>query len=105
LGFSLSLQVPTAASESGGLQSPIEVRLSVREASGRGAPIVEGRLAVRDSGGNVLAQTPIPANIAGQASAMLNWVPVGALGRRLDISISVLDTDGAVHVLERSLSF
>jgi len=39
-----------------------------------------------------------------EASVELAWTQGATLGRRLDIRLTVLDADGAAHVVERMLA-
>ena len=104
VGFSLLLRVSTDGNQQGpGLASPISVHVTVRGASGHLVAIVGGELVVRDSEGVPLAQVGVPANSGGEASAELAWAQGVTLGRRLDVRLNVLDSDGAAHLVERML--
>jgi hypothetical protein len=103
-GFSLTVQIIADSSQRGlGLPPPIGVQLRVRDASGRGVPIVGGDLVVRDSGDASLAHAAVPASGDGHASVELVW-PDNTGGRSLNIRLNVLDSSGMVHTVERALT-
>jgi hypothetical protein len=101
-GFSLSVQVVPASSDASGLSSPVAIQLTVRDASGRGAPIIGGSVLARDSANAPLAEAPIARGASGHSSVELTW-PDTALARRLDIRVDVRDSDGILHTVEHTL--
>lgn len=106
-GFSLMLRLAVtrpAGQVGSGQLSPLALRISVRDAAGGPISILDGTVVVRDSEGAVLAQTRISNTAAGDVSVELAWDDAGAIGRRVDLRLSFLDADGAVHELERTLS-
>ena len=101
-GFSLSVQVVPASSEGSGLSSPVAIQLTVRDASGRGAPIIGGSVLARDSVNAILAEAPLAEGASGNSSVELSWRDT-ALARRLDIRVDVRDSDGILHTVEHTL--
>jgi hypothetical protein len=100
----LSLTVRIGGSQRGPGLPPIAVQLNVREASGRGAPVVGGTLIVRDSAGDVLSAAEIPSSADGHASVELAWQRDAVSGHRLDIRVDALDSRGNAYVVEQTLA-
>lgn len=106
-GFSLMLRVAVtrpAGQVGSGQASPLALGISVRDAAGGAISILDGTVVVRDSEGAVLAETRISNTAAGDVSVELAWDQAGAIGRRVDLRLSFLDSDGVVHELERTLA-
>ena len=102
LGFSVSVQVAESVEPDG--QDSLSLSITVRDGMGLRSPIVGGAVSVRDSSGGLLARAEIPDSRNGQAAVALSWREGAALQRSLDLSISVRDAAGTIHVLERTLA-
>ena len=106
-GFSLMLRLAVVRPSGlvgSGQPSPLALRISVRDAGGGSTSILDGTVVVRDAESALLAQTRISHTASGDVSVELTWDQGGAIGRRVDLRLSFLDADGAVHELERTLA-
>jgi hypothetical protein len=103
-GLSLSCSVPAANGPLRGLQSPVDVMVTVRDGKGSAVTIVGGWLTLRDAEESTLTQRSLPPG-TGTVSATLSWA-AAAIGRRLDVTANVRGTSaGTVETMQAFCSF
>jgi hypothetical protein len=95
---------PVAGPAGAGLASPAVLRVHVRDAEGEGLSILDGVVAARSAGGEVLFEAPIPGAARGSAVVDLTWDGEKGLAGELDVRLRFLDGQGAVHEIERRLA-